>query len=416
MADTSKRSSMMFWKKNKKDSSADTAAYTSTPDFAEAGMNASDFEGKDVGLFSLFVPFVKNYATSMSKTKNPAKLPYPTCFYLPQSSLMHMMHLQMGHIDLLLDASQQATPAERFLGMLKYTVSSWSLTKFPYKPIISLLGETAQYSSHYQRSGDPNDKTYVLAENMRKDPPFSCFYMTNPKHGVTYEGNIELEPKFKQAHVQVHFKGQNKATFVHPGGLFREEYFNDIPDFVVRLLRMHQELAGEVNVTSSTGFAAKIMFKEKGIFGKAKNQIVGSVTFNGQSLYTLDGAWDEVVYITDLASGQRGELLNRSSLYKNQLDALPAEQQPITSCDRIWGKMLDALKRQDFDTAANTKAQINQDENLLLDDTTGNKELYIPRYFKQNINGVWEIKAPSLAFSLGEVITTAPTLASGPQL
>jgi len=54
---------------DKKDGSADKA-YTSATDLTtDSGINSADFEGKDVGLFSLFVPFVKNYASSMSKTK-----------------------------------------------------------------------------------------------------------------------------------------------------------------------------------------------------------------------------------------------------------------------------------------------------------------------------------------------------------
>lgn len=372
---------MMFWKKSKKEGS--DRAFTSATQLGQPDMSPTEFEGKDVGLFSLFVPFVKNYAASMSKTKNPAKLPYPTCFYLPQSSLMHMVSLQMNHVDLLLDASLQVTPVERFLGLVKYSISTWSLTKFPYKPIISLLGETAQYSSPYQRSPDPEDRTYVLGENLRKDPPCACVYITNPKHGVAYEATIDLQPKFKQAHVQVSFKGQNKITFCHPEGLYREEYYTNIPDFVIRLLRMHQELTGEVTFTSSTGFSCTIVFKEKTLFGKAKNLVVGSVSYNGAMLYTLDGAWDEIVYLTDIASGQRGELLNRSAITRNPIESPPLEMQPPTSGDRLWGEMLEALRRQDFDSAATMKAQINADEGLLIDSTTGTKDAYIPRYFKQ---------------------------------
>jgi hypothetical protein len=132
---------------------------------------------------------------------------------------MCQLLLRLHQLTKLYSASLQATPAERFLGMLKYSISSWSLTKFPYKPIISLLGETAQYSSPYHGSADPADRvrvvdvvawacfllfiqTYAFAENLRKDPPYSCLYITNPKYGVTYEGTIELQPKFKQAHVQ----------------------------------------------------------------------------------------------------------------------------------------------------------------------------------------------------------------------
>jgi len=364
-------------------------------------------------LFSLFVPFVKNYASSMNKTKNPAKLPYPTCFYLPQSSLMHMVHLQMSHIDVLIDASMQPTPLDRFLGVVKYCMSSWELTKFPYKPIISLLGETAQYSSPYSKACDATDKTYVLAENMRKDPPFTCFHVNNPKHGVTYEGAIDLQPKFKQAHVHVQIKGTNKTTFTNPEGLFREEYCTDIPDFAVRLLRMHTELVGEVNISSSTGYVAKITFKEKSLFGKAKNQIVGKVSYNGADICTVDGGWDEVIYINNLSTSQRMEFMNRSCLQKNHLEALPLDQQPVTSCDRIWHKMLDALVRQDFETAAALKAQINAQENSILSEMVQQQQEYTPRFFNQNAAGMWEIKDPALAINMGGVLEV-PVTASIP--
>jgi len=368
-----------------------------------------------VGLFSLFVPFVKNYATSMTKTRNPAKLPYPTCFYLPQSSLMHMVYLQMSYVDSLIDASMLATPEERFLGVLKYTISTWALTKFPYKPIISLLGETAQYSTHYSRSSDPADRTYVLAENMRKDPPYSLFHITNPHHGVSYGGSIELDPKFKQAHVHVLFKGQHRTVFTHPQGLFREEYYSDIPDLIIRLLRMHTELQGEVSITSSTGFSAKITFKEKGLFSKAKNMITGKITFYGAEVFLLDGAWDEILYITDLRTGLRMEFLNRLISSKNELDSLPLEQQPASSCDRLWGTMLEALLRQDFDTAAQLKAQINRDENLILTSMEATGQGYAPKYFFKNAMGAWEIKDESLCVNMGDVFNTSAMISALPE-
>jgi len=321
-----------------------------------------------------------------------------------------MVSLQMNHIDLLIEASTLATPLDRFLGVVKYCMGSWALTKFPYKPIISLLGETAQYTTPYSKSLDAEDKTYVLAENMRKDPPFSCFHISNPKHGVTYEGAIDLQPKFNKAHVHVAINGTNKTTFTDPAGQYKEEYFSDIPDFAVRLLRMHTELVGEVNITSTTGYAAKIVFKEKAIFGKAKNQVTGTISYNGADIFTIDGAWDDIIYINNYATAQRLEFMNRSMVTKNPLHQIPAEQQPATSCDRIWHNMLEALLRQDFDTAAQLKSQINAQENSIL---ANHQEAYTPRFFNQTANGMWQIKDPALAINHG-LVCGAPQAAPVP--
>jgi len=318
-------------------------------------------------------------------------------------------------VDLLIDASRQPTPEERFLGVLKYSFSTWSLTKFPYKPIISLLGETAQYSTRYSASTDPNDRTYVLAENARKDPPFSFFHMTNPKHGVSSGGTIELDPKFKQAHVHVLFKGQHKTVFTNPQGLFREEYNSDIPDLMIRLLRMHQELVGEVRLTSTTGYTATITFKEKSMFSKYKNMVSGKVSFNGMDVFIIEGAWDEVVYLTDLRNNLRLELLNRAVLHKNELESLPLELQPSSSCDRLWGTMLECLVRQDFEKAAQLKAQINRDENLILTSMEASGQEYVPKYFHRNVTGEWEINDPYLCMNLGDSFNTSAMMSALPE-
>jgi len=383
------RKARSSWRKDKKETQSSVDLRTD-----------NDFEEKDVGVISLFGPFLKGLA----KSKNPAKLPYPPCFYLPASSLMHMTHLQLNYVDLLVQAGMQSTPEARFLGYLKFCISTYGLTKFPYKPIISLLGETAQYSSPYGSSQDPDDRTYILAENIKKDPPHSLLHMFNPKHGISLGANVEMAPEFHKTHVHVAFKGQSHAVFAHPGGLYREDYFSDIPDFMIRLLRMSAELYGDINITSSTGFSAHLEFKEKSMFGKAKNLITGKVSFNGAVMYTLDGGWDEVVFITNVQTNGRAEFINRQTLIKNGRESLPLEDQPESSSDKIWGNMLELLMRKDFDAAVALKTQINEDENRLLSEPEKNGQEYIPRYFRKNAaTGRWEIKDPALCLDMNTI-------------
>jgi len=139
----------MFWKKDKKDK------YKEDP--MDVKLEPDEYNERDVGFISMFVPFVRNYATSLAKTHSPAKLPYPVCFYHPRSSLQHQMDLQMKHVDLLVEANLQPHPLNRFLNVLKYSIATCDLPKFPYKPIISQLGETAHYHSYFSGSSDPND-------------------------------------------------------------------------------------------------------------------------------------------------------------------------------------------------------------------------------------------------------------------
>lgn len=50
----------------------------------------------------------------------------------------------------------------------------------------------------------------------------------------------------------------------HPQGLWKETYVSDIPELMIRILRMHTELGGSITVScSDTGYAATIHFKDK---------------------------------------------------------------------------------------------------------------------------------------------------------
>jgi len=66
--------------------------------------------------------------------------------------------------------------------------------------------------------------------------------------------------------------------------------------------------------------------------------------------------------------------------------------------------MLDALVRQDFDTAATLKTQINAQEKTILSEAQQQQQQYTPRFFHQNAAGMWEINDPALAINMGQVI------------
>lgn len=357
-------------------------------------VDGDNFEGKDVSVVSILVPFIKN----LGLATNPAKFPYPAQFYLPQSSLMHMVYLQMNYVDSLIEACQQPTPLDRFLAFVKYQFSTYALTKFPYKPVISVLGETAHYSSPYCGSPDLANKTYAIAETVTTEIPLSCFYIVNPAYGVTYEGAIDMCPQFKQAHVTVRFAGQTKATFAPPQGPL-EEYTSQLPDLSIHLLRMHTEFSGDVTISSSTGYVAHIIFREKALFGKTKNQVSGTITFNGFTIFTIDGAWDDAIYLTNVTTLKCFELLNKATARRNVLETPPIDQQPASSCYKIWGQMFGALMREDWATALATKEEIQRQELDRAHTVAG-----VPRYFVKNSMGVWQIRDPSLAMNYGQEV------------
>jgi len=361
----------------------------------------SEFTEKDVNFSSMFMPFIRNYVSNLSAGKSPNKLPYPPCFYYPASSLQHQMNLQMYYIDLLTKANTLATPLERFLCVLKYSLSTCSLTKFPYKPIIAFMGETAQtYTTH--TDGTTTDTTYYIGEQVDRDPVTSAFYIANPTRGVMHEGSVVMLPKFKQAHIQVNFAGQRRTVLTHPQGLYNETYVADVPDLVIRLLRMHTELGGSINVSCETkGFAASVQFKDKPIFGGVRNAIVGRVTQHGRELYHLDGTWDDVIYLTDSITKQKYEFFNRKTHLKQKVESYPLEQLPPTSGEKVWGQLIEALRREDFEQAKVIKAQLDVQGHELLAryEQQGG---FVPSFFLKNTaTGTYQLKDTALIGGAG---------------
>jgi len=323
-------------------------------------------------------------------------------FYYPASSLQHQMALQMQHIDFLVSANSLPTPQERFLAVLKYTLSVSNLTKFPYKPIIAFLGETDQsFTTHTSNNGAGTDTTFYLGEQVERDPAACAFYITNPSKGVVHEGSVALMPKFRQAHVNVSFVGQRRTKLVHPQGLWNETYVGDVPDLMIRLLRMHTELGGSLNLMcEETGFAATVIFKEKPIFGGLKNAVAGRVTFLGREIFSIEGTWDNCTYLVDTVTRERFELFNSLASQKMKVESYPLEQQPETSGERVWGPLIETLLRRDFETAKAVKNQLDIDHHERLDNFEANGG-FVPSFFHKTPEGLWQINDPNVVFNKG---------------
>lgn len=365
--------------------------------------SAAEFSPADVSYSAVLMPFLKN----LSSSKNPTKIPYPAQFYYPASSLQHQTNLQMSHIDLLLIANKQETALERFLFVVKYALSTTSLTKFPYKPFIAFVGETSHnYTIHGQQDADV---THFIGEQLARDPPTSCFHISNASRGVSHEGFMEVEPKFKTSYVRARFLGQQKATLVDPAGRWSEEYVMDVPDLMIRLMRLHTELGGTISISCpTTGFSAAITFKEKPLFGGGKNQISGSIMQGSTVLFSLDGAWDEIVYITDVRTQAKTEFFNRHTLPKQTLLRPSFSALPSTSGDKEWEGFIEALKQRDFEKALKLKEELSKaDHERQAKHQQMSANGFVPQLFFKDANGAWKIKESSLRENLPSLASSA---------
>ena len=125
--------------------------------------------------------------------------------------------------------------------------------------------------------------------------------------------------------------------------------------------------------------------------------VSGKITDGRNDLFSLDGAWDEVIYLTNLSNGTRYEFFNRHTLPKQTILRPPNSELPSTSGDKEWEHFIEALKERNFTKAMQIKEELGKvDHERQRQHQLKSPEGFVPEYFTREANGEYKIKDASL--------------------
>lgn len=326
-----------------------------------------------------------------------SKVVLPT-FILEPRSFLDKLADSYYHVDIL---SQAVLEDDAFTRMK--TVVKWYLSglykkpkglKKPYNPI---LGETFRcYFLH------PNgSKTYYIAEQVSHHPPVSAFYVTNRKEGFSITASILAKSKFYGNSTSAILDGTAVLTLLPRG----ENYSLTIPYAHCKGILMgtlSMELGGKVSIEcEKTGYQTEIEFKLKPFLGGVEqtNCITGRLRLGKETLATIEGYWDNSIYIKDRRTGEQQTLWAPEGNIQNRLVryTVPLDHQAEFESERLWQHVSAAISRDDMNAATEEKTSLEEAQRARSKERKAKCEEWNPIHFQQDLKtGQWVYKYSDL--------------------
>uniref|UniRef100_A0A7N6A4S8 Oxysterol-binding protein n=1 Tax=Anabas testudineus TaxID=64144 RepID=A0A7N6A4S8_ANATE len=316
----------------------------STEEMAEAG-EASQVETVSEENKGLIWTLLKQLRPGMDLSK----VVLPT-FILEPRSFLDKLSDYYYHADLLSQAALEESAYGRIKQVLRWYLSGFYKKpkglKKPYNPI---LGETFRCCWLHPQT---DSCTFYIAEQVSHHPPISAFYVCNRKDGFSISGSILAKSKFYGNSLSAILDGKARLLFLSRN----EEYVITMPYAHCKGIlygTMTLELGGKVTIEcEKTKCFTELEFKLKPFLGGScsVNQISGKIFVGEELVATVDGHWDNEVFIHEKRSGQQETLWNpssdiRSSRLKRQV--VQIDQQGEFESERLWQHVTKAIMDRD---------------------------------------------------------------------
>ncbi|XP_022082788.1 oxysterol-binding protein-related protein 8-like isoform X2 [Acanthaster planci] len=293
-----------------------------------------------------------------------SKVVLPTFILEPRSFLDKLSDFYY-HADLLSQAILEDDPLSRMKQTARWYLSGFYKKpkglKKPYNPII---GEIFRCLWTHPKT---KSRTFYIAEQVSHHPPVSAFYITNRKDGFCISGSILAKSKFYGNSVTAAMDGLATLSFLTRG----EDYHITMPYANCKGIlygTLTMEYGGKVVIEcDKTGYKTEFEFKLKPFLGgsDSSNQVVGKIKFGKETLASLEGHWDDKVYIKDKRTGNmelfwvvspdvRAARLHRSTV--------TMEEQAENESERLWSRVTEALGKSEIQEATNEKFVLEDEQ------------------------------------------------------
>ncbi|KZF22443.1 oxysterol-binding protein [Xylona heveae TC161] len=305
----------------------------------------------------------------------------PTFILEPRSMLERITNF-MAHPETLLPMPTIEDPTQRFVAVVKFYLSGWHI-KPPgvKKPLNPILGETFTCYWDYP----DNTRGYYISEQTSHHPPKSSYFYMAPEHNIRIDGT--LKPRSK-------FLGNSAASLMEGIAILRflnrnEKYFLTQPNMYARGIlfgKMKYELGDHSFVRCpETGLVADIEFKTKGYFSGTYNAIGGVIKqeSTGKVLYEISGLWNEAMYIKDTLTGHKEVLFDATNAKHTPPLARPLQEQEERESQKLWYKVVTALKERNQDVATDEKSRIEDMQRMEAAHRADDGVEWHPRLFRR---------------------------------
>ncbi|KAF6034093.1 OSBPL8 [Bugula neritina] len=272
-----------------------------------------------------------------------SKVTLPT-FILEPRSLLEKFADYYYHCNILSRAARCDDALTRMKEVVRWYVSGFYKTpkgvKKPYNPI---LGEKFRC---YWLNEETKSRTFYIAEQISHHPPVSAFYVTNRQDGFSISCAVLAKSKFYG----------NSVSAVMDGPFMGSS--------------------------------------------DSSNKISGKIKFGHETLFTLDGRWDQEVFLKDKSTGHQESLWRvDNETLSNRLKrfTVPLDCQEEFESERLWQHVGEALRSADQEKATHEKFLLEEAQRNAAKGRKLTNSVHKPALFEvDKMSGNWIYKYSDL--------------------
>ncbi|KAJ9157724.1 Oxysterol-binding protein-like protein OBPa [Pleurostoma richardsiae] len=284
-------------------------------------------------------------------------------FILEPRSMLERITNSMCHPEMLLPIPKIEDPLERFVAVVKFSLSGWHIRpQGVKKPLNPILGEI--FTCYWDLPD--NTRAFYISEQTSHHPPKSSYFYMIPNHNIRIDGTLKPRSRFLGNSAASLMEGTailtvlNKGKDPHKG----ERYIITQPNMYARGIlfgKMKYELGDHSFVRCpELGLVADIEFKTKGWVGGTYNAIGGTIKNErtGETLYELSGLWSEEMYLKNIKTGKKEMFFNGLRSKPTRPLVRPIEEQEERESQRLWQKTAQAVKERNHELATDEKTKV----------------------------------------------------------
>jgi hypothetical protein len=143
------------------------------------------------------------------------------------------------------------------------------------------------------------------------------------------------------------------------------------------------ELIGSCDIFSNTGYHAKLEFLGKPWFSGEYHAVDGFIAAkkDNKPIYKISGKWTGETNYTHVSSGNQKLLFDAQRNRICDMVVKPVEEQGELECRKLWFKVSQALKNQDYANATKEKTAIEEKQRAIRRENKEKGVKWLPCYF-----------------------------------
>lgn len=286
-------------------------------------------------------------------------------FILAPASLLEYSRYWFPGSDEFTAPNSVQDPEERFLAVLhlflglmkgQYTQRNVG-GGFEKKPLNPFLGELFVASFE-------DGKILMHSEQVSHHPPIYAYRLSSPESTVEQEGFVGIRAWFSTS---ICVKQEGHTVYRLPD--FGEDYVVTLPTLHLEGFLSgspYIELDGGSSIIGTNGYRCDLQYSGAGYFRGKSHTLTGTVTKDGDLLYTLSGQWNERLFLKNERTGSVESFVeHQPNAPVPPMYVRPIEEQHPLESQRAWLNVTQAIRNNDTDTTWREKSTLEEAQRKL---------------------------------------------------